>query len=259
MSVESWAQKIIQDELQESVVVHDDNSQASRYDLRIGPADSPAIAIECVGAVDSVRTETWNLGPGLGPLTLALQRDWTVFLKPNARIKGLAPRLEAILQGCERESVPSAVHVDWRLNRSNPRLFSALDSNGITFISWFRVAGKGKVHLTMDGIGGAVDSEGLAIPGWITAFLSDPKRADVISKLARSGAPICHAFMILDYAGAPWSVQSYLDGELVALPPAAPRLPSPLTGAWLVSTSNTTGVRWTGTRWKQFNAERYGA
>lgn len=214
MSVESWAQKIVQDELQQSVVVHDDNSQPSMYDLRIGPADSPAIAIECVGAVDSVRTETWNLGPGRGPLTLALRRDWTVLLKPNAKIKGLAPRLEAILQACEREDVPSAVHVDWRLRCSNPKLFAALDSNGVTFISWFRVAGAGKVHLTMEGIGGAVDSEGLAIPEWMIAFLSDPKRADVISKLARSGAPHCHAFVIVDYAGAPWSVQSYLDGDL---------------------------------------------
>lgn len=152
MSVESSAQKVIQDELQESVVVHDDNSQPSMYDLRIGPADSPAIAMECVGALNSVRTETWNLGPGRGSLTLALQRDWTGFLKPKARIKDLAPRLQAILQGCEREGVPSAVPVDWRLNQSNPRLFSALDSDGITFISWFRGGGKGKVYLTMDGM-----------------------------------------------------------------------------------------------------------
>jgi hypothetical protein len=259
MSVESWARKIVRDELQESVVVHDDNSQPSMYDLRIGPADSPAIAIECVGAVDRTGTETWNLAARQGPLTLALLGDWTVVLKPSAKIKPLAPRLEAILQDCEREGVLSAVNVDWRLKRSDPELFSKLDSNGVTFISCFRAAGKGKVHLTIDGIGGAVDSEGAAIPGWITAFLSDPAQADVIAKLERSGAPNCHAFVIVDYAGAPWSVQSYLDGDLVALPSAAPRLPSPLTGAWLVSTSNTTGVRWTGTHWKRFHGERYGA
>ena len=73
MSVESWAQKIVQDELQESVVVHDNNSRPGMYDLLIGPAESPAIAIECVGAVDRVRTETWNVGPARGPLTLALR------------------------------------------------------------------------------------------------------------------------------------------------------------------------------------------
>ncbi len=259
MSVESWAQSIVQNELRESVVVHDDNSQPSMYDLRIGPVDSPAIAIECVGAVDGVRTETWNIGPARGPLTLALRGDWTVILKPGAKMKGLAPSLEAILQGCEHEGVLSAVHVDWRLNRSNPELFSVLDRDGITFISCFRVDGEGKVHMTLEGIGGPVDTEGVAIPEWITAFLSAPQRADVIAKLARSGAADCQAFVIVDYAGAPWSVQSYLDGDLAALPPAAPTLPSPLTGAWLVSTSNTTGIRWTGTHWRRFSAERYGA
>lgn len=257
MTIEAWAQKIVQDELQKSVVIHDDNSQPSMYDLRIGPPESPAVAIECVGAVDSVSTETWNLGPAQGALTLSLRSDWTIFLKRSAKIKGLGPRLEPILQGCEREGMHAAIPVDWRLNRSHPELFSALNSNGVTFITCFRVAGKGKVHLTMDGVGGPVDSEGLAIPEWVLAFLNDPKRADVISKLAWSGAPECHAFVIVDYAGAPWPVQSYLDGDLVALPPKVPRLPSPLTGAWLVSTSNTSGVRWTGIQWKRFNAERY--
>ena len=259
MTVESWAQKIVQDELREPVVVHDDNSQPSMYDLRIGPVDSPAIAIECTGAVDKVRTETWNVGPGQGPLTLALRGDWTVILKPSARIRGLAQALEPVLQDCERSGELSPVHVDWRLNRSNPKLFSALDSKGVKFISCFRVKGEGKVHLTLDGIGGPVDAEGLAIPEWLAAFLSDPERADVISKLVRSEAADRHAFVVVDYAGAPWSVQSYLDSDLAALPPAAPKLPSPLTGVWLVSTANTVGVRWTGTHWKRFYAERYGA
>lgn len=257
MSVELWAMKIVQDELQEPVVVHDDQSLPSLYDLRVGPADSPVIAIECVGAVDRARTETWNIGPARGPLALALGGDWTVCLRPTARIKGLATRLEAILQSCEDQALPAAVSVDWRLKRSNPELFVALDSVGVTFISCFRKPGHGKVSLTMDGVGGVVDSEGLAIPEWIAAFLNTPERAVVISKLARSGARHSHAFVIVDYAGAPWSVQSYLDGDLAALPPAAPALPLPLTGVWVVSTSNGIGVRWTGTHWKRFHADRY--
>jgi hypothetical protein len=64
VSVESWAQKIVEDELQEPVEVYDDGSQNSMYDLRIGPADSPAIAIECVGAVDMVQGEESRLQPG---------------------------------------------------------------------------------------------------------------------------------------------------------------------------------------------------
>jgi hypothetical protein len=149
--------------------------------------------------------------------------------------------------------------MDWRLKLSNPKLFSTLNSKGVTFINCFRVAGKGKVHLALDGTGGPVDSEGLAIPEWIGAFLTAPERSDVIAKLARSGAASCHAFVVVDYAGAPWAVQSYLDSDLAALPPAAPTLPPPLTGAWLVSTANTVGVRWTGTHWRRFSAQQYGA
>jgi hypothetical protein len=33
--------------------VHDDGSQTSMYDLRIGAVEAPDVAIECVGAVNS--------------------------------------------------------------------------------------------------------------------------------------------------------------------------------------------------------------
>ena len=58
MTVERWAQQIIQKELNRPVVIHDDGSQPSMYDLRIGAVEAPDVAIECVGAVDSVFTET---------------------------------------------------------------------------------------------------------------------------------------------------------------------------------------------------------
>ncbi len=72
MTVEQWAQQIIEKELNCPVVIHDDGSQPGMYDLRIGSAEAPDVAIECVGAVDSVFTETWNVGPGRGPLRLAV-------------------------------------------------------------------------------------------------------------------------------------------------------------------------------------------
>jgi hypothetical protein len=58
VTVEPWAQQIIEKELNRPVVVHDDGSQASMYDLRIGAVEAPEVAIECVGAVDPDRTET---------------------------------------------------------------------------------------------------------------------------------------------------------------------------------------------------------
>ena len=39
-------------------VVNDDGSAPGMYDLRVGPANAPQVAIECVGAVDQTFTET---------------------------------------------------------------------------------------------------------------------------------------------------------------------------------------------------------
>lgn len=43
---EEWARRIVQKALNCTVHLHDDNSQPSMYDLRIGPADAPQVAIE---------------------------------------------------------------------------------------------------------------------------------------------------------------------------------------------------------------------
>ena len=65
VSVEEWAARLVSKELGVDAEVHDDNSSPQMYDVRVGHAESPQIAIECVGAVDPVRTETWNVG---GPM-----------------------------------------------------------------------------------------------------------------------------------------------------------------------------------------------
>ncbi len=57
MAGEDWARRIVQNALNRDVQIHDDNSRPSMYDLRIGPADTPEVAIECVGAVDRTYTK----------------------------------------------------------------------------------------------------------------------------------------------------------------------------------------------------------
>ena len=59
------------------------------YDLRFGPADVPEVAVECVGAVDRIRTETWNVVPAKGPLELALRGAWSITLTPSAQVKAI--------------------------------------------------------------------------------------------------------------------------------------------------------------------------
>ena len=58
------------------------------YDLRVGPADAPEVAIECVGSVDSKFTETWNVGPAKGPFTFSVKGDWTVTIKAGGARQG---------------------------------------------------------------------------------------------------------------------------------------------------------------------------
>jgi len=91
MRLEEKAKRIIERELQRRVDLNDDGSTPAMYDLVVGERAKPAIAIECVGAVDRVRTETWNVGPALGPLTFSLTGDWDVLLRPNARVKNHRP------------------------------------------------------------------------------------------------------------------------------------------------------------------------
>src|SRR5690349_9865009 len=90
--------RIVSKTLQREVVIHDDGSQQSMYDLRIGSVSAPEIAIECVSATDPISTETWNIGPAKGPMYLSVQGTWIVVLKPNANIKQIKLHLELLLQ-----------------------------------------------------------------------------------------------------------------------------------------------------------------
>ena len=102
MPLERWAQQIIEKELDRPVAVHDDGSQPSMYDLRIGAVEAPDVAIECVGAVDAVRAETWNVGPGRGPFHLAVVKgDWIITIARDAHIGTIRKRIGPVLRNLE--------------------------------------------------------------------------------------------------------------------------------------------------------------
>lgn len=150
------------------------------------------------------------------------------------------------------------VFVDHELKRHDAALFEELESLDVTHASCNRLPGTGKVHLGMGGIGGAVDSRGAAVPGWVGEFLRDSARQDVLCKLQRSGARDRHAFVLVAFAGAIWPVESYLTGELDQLPAEAPDLPPPVTGVWVVSVIGRRGLRWDGGAWQPFEARGEG-
>jgi hypothetical protein len=257
MAGEEFARRIIEKELKRAVVKHDDNSAPGMYDLRIGPPDAPEIAIECVGAVDPIFTETWNVGPARGPLELSIKGDWTVVISPHASVNMVKQHIERLIQELEAREIHN-IHADHWLKWQDTALFDELESLKITHAYCYQSPGAGKVHLGMPGIGGAVDEYGSAVPEWIGEFLRAPTKSDVLSKLQRSGAAKREVFVIVTFAGATWPVESYLAGELNHLPSQAPDLPPPVTGVWIVSGMGRKGLRWDGNAWKLFESRGEG-
>lgn len=253
MAGEEWARRIIENELGRSVALNDDNSKARMYDLRIGPSDTPEIAIECVGAVDSIFTETWNIGPAKGPLDLPIAGDWTVTISRGARVKVIQQEIGSLLRELEMRGLYN-VRVDHWLKWREMWLFNELESLGIEWASCYRLEGTGKVHLTMSGVGGAVDETGSAVPDWISEFLRAPARSDVLEKLGRSGAKSCHVFVIVTIFGASWPVEAYLTGRQNKLPLQRPDLPIPVNEVWIVHEVWNRGLRWNGEAWQSFKA-----
>ncbi len=252
MSIEERARNIVANELSMQVVVHDNGSKPGMYDLIIGPVSAPEYAIECVGAVDPVATETWNIGPGKGPIKINSSRNWIVEIKKTSNIKLLKNKISEVIWSYEASDLKEHYAVDWYMERRNPEIFNKLDRLGITYISMSPEEGSGVVHLTMEGGGGPYHDNGDDVAKWIGDFLNSPNKADVVKKLAQSGAKEKHAFILLDLDGAPWEVESYFYGDM-NLPRTAPKLPEPITGAWVVR--NGKGLRYMQGQWHVFSYE----
>src|SRR5687767_13977950 len=98
---EEYALRILQREHKECVELNVDNSLPGMYDLRSGSEEPPRIAVECIGAVDPIRTATWNVGPARGPLQIdASFGDWLLEIRPDASIRDLKKDLREILRAC---------------------------------------------------------------------------------------------------------------------------------------------------------------
>lgn len=258
-AVEEWARRIVSVELGVDVEHHDDGSEPSMYDLRVGRVDSPHRAIEVVGAVDELWTKTWNTGPARLSLDLDLAGDWMVSVESGANFKRIQKDLPAILRDLE-VSGTNALSADAMLRFRDRPLFERLRILGVDYMSSYEMNGTGKVTFHMMGSGGAIDSTGGAIPQWVGDFLSDPARADVLQKLSKVDAAHREAFIPVTLEGAPWSVVSYLTGmssRALSLPPAPPVLPHPVSDVWVVSTlsfKDGLGVRWDGRIWSAFRS-----
>ena len=127
MAGENLGRRIVERELKATMVINDDGSMPGMYDLRIGSKDNPKFAIECFECVDSAFTETWNIGPARGPLSLALKNNWIVEISPATRIKKFKQNIEPILQELEKRGIYNVL-VDHHLKWCDTSLFERLAS-----------------------------------------------------------------------------------------------------------------------------------
>lgn len=252
---EVWAQRIISQHLDIEVVVNDDGSAESMYDLRVGEPATPLLAIEVTAAIDQLWTQTWNAGPAKGSFTAAeVQGDWFVELVPGAHANTVRKRVPTILVRIEALGELDPADLDRYVLAKQIR--DELEELGVVRANPYQPDGEGKITLTMAGSGGAVDRTGQNVPEWVGSFLRARACEDNLRKLDLPDAQRREIFIPVALSGAPWSVISYLTGDLEGLPSRAPDLPDALNGVWLsptlTFTSDHRGVRWDGERWEFF-------
>lgn len=263
---EEWARRVLAVALDAEVVHHDDNSQPSMYDLRVGPASMPSRVVEVVGAVDESWAETWSVGPGrsaIRPLPSIAGR-WTASLEAGAHVKTLMRELPSLIADLDRVGA-TKMHEIAQLPYEHRALQERIAGLGLDYLHRDADTGPGQVMLTMQGQGGAIDGAGTHTPPWVSQFLRDEEQADVLHKLRLAPSEHREVFIIVTLAGAPWSVMSYLidiSKRTKVLPPTAPDLPEPVTGIWLAAemsfSDEPVGVRWDGHEWSLFRARGEG-
>jgi hypothetical protein len=241
-----WAQKTIEQELKVPVVINDDNSAPSMYDLRAND-----VTIEVVGAVDKKFTETWNVGPAKGPLDLQIKGDWNVTIVDGTSIKTFKQKIQHCLQMIESQGLYD-VRLNPRLQLNNPAMYEYLKLLGITSAHCARLPGTGRVYYY--NMPERLEyKQGSSLPEWVGTFLRDSSRKDVLTKLKRSEARAREVFILVEFYSVP-EVESHLMRNLSQIPSEPPNLPPPVTGVWIVPPIRMygKGLRWNGTTWRVF-------
>ena len=246
---------IIQWELDRvDVVINDDGSASSMYDIRVGSKEKPEIAIEFTMAVNEEFTETWNIGPGKGVIYCTEAKgNWSIELKAGASIKKFKKNLPFLLKMLESQQRYN-VRLNGLMKVREPSLFNYLSSFGITQAHCSLEQGKGKVCLNVPVPDGAVSETGEVLVSWLTEFLYSKRNEDNLNKLQISGATNNHLFILVAISGAEFPAWYYLSNNLEHLPTEPPKLPEPINGLWVKSDFNEgKGLRWDGKAWKIFS------
>jgi hypothetical protein len=244
---ELWAAKMIETSIGAPVRQHDDGSRPGMHDLDILLSDERTGAVEVTAAGDQDAIEQWNVMYGSGRwIVESIQGGWMVEVRIRSSWKRLKEKLPALLAQLETAGIRS---LRGEKGSSSPfsRVAGAL---GIENAHQGATAFPGSVYMTLamplDRAGGIVPDTGDALAIWVSAFLREPKQADVIRKLAVSKGEERHAFVFLPgFNTAPFVVNDLLWRRDATMPATAPDLPEPLTHVWAVSTWTCgMGFRW---------------
>jgi hypothetical protein len=247
---EEWARDIISQTLSVPVEQHDDNSQDSMHDLWILHPDRAAAAVEVTAAADSQSIQLSKLIATKGRWQVpGIRGGWAVSVEPSRTVaKLLFAELPALLFELEGAG---ETHVDVGPATGARGRWDAR-AHGLGITNLFQSAATdspGSVHVLLDPPlerkAGYVASTGDAIAEWIGDYLQSERASD-LAKLARSGVPERHAFVLVPmFTTAPFAVSELLLTGGPRLPITPPRLPVEVTHVWVVGMAyDVTGFYW---------------
>jgi hypothetical protein len=227
------------------------------YDLKIIYPDGLIGAVEVTAAADAEQIELWKLVSGRGKRWIEsnLVGGWLVRVLPSTRARELHKQLPGLLRELENEDV-SVI----RGRRSSADPFTARAGElWIVEARQGQTAHPGSIYVMIDQpleqMGGFLPTTGDPLAAWLGEWLAAPSRQDNVRKLAYSGAPERHAFVLVPgFTQAPFAVTHLLIEPGAPLPTISPALPSGITHVWAMSMWDSgDGFRWSpDSGWERF-------
>ena len=241
------------------VMQFDDGTEEAMYDLQIEHRDGTRAAVEITSDADGASIALWRLlndredrwiEPGIAG-------GWSVSLRPDARAKRIRVELPQLLRVLEALGIARVEFDD--CSEKDPlreRLFDVGMSSAYQGGTDYPGSIYPTIELPAERSGGAVSDNGDATARWLSDFVRDPERADVLRKLKRSGLEERHAFVVLaPFGSAPFVALHPLMDQDATPPSVAPELPVEVTQVWVMSSWRSgVGFHWHPKRgWSRFD------